>query len=65
MTLDEIKLHLEVAVPAAHLEIIPNDSPANQPSLLVDSAHALAVAKFLRDDPALRLDYCSDRKSVV
>ena len=42
------------------LEIAPNGSAANQPSLLVDNAHALAVAEFLRDDPALRLDYASN-----
>jgi len=32
--------------------------------LLVDTAHVLAVAKFLRDDPQLRLDYCSNVTGV-
>ena len=54
--LDQIKVRLEAAVPGVQLRIIPNDSPVNQPSLLVDAAHAFAVAKFLRDDPELRLD---------
>jgi NADH-quinone oxidoreductase subunit C len=59
-TLDEIKARLGAAIPGALLQILPNDSPANQPSLLVDAAHALAVARFLRDDARLRLDYASN-----
>ena len=59
-TLDQIKARLEATVSGVALQIIPNDSPANQPSLLVDAAHAFAVAQFLRDDPQLRLDYCSN-----
>src|SRR5207237_6152219 len=37
---------------------------ASQPSLLLDNRHAAAVAKFLRDDPTLRLDYCSNVTGV-
>ena len=59
-TLEQIKARAETAVPGARLQIIPNDTPAQQPSLLVDAAHALAVAHFLRDDPQLRLDYASN-----
>ncbi len=59
-TLDEIKARLEASVPGAQLRVVPNDSPANQPSLLVDVAHAPAVARFLRDDPRLRLDFASN-----
>jgi len=57
--LEQIKGRLEAAVPGVRLEIIPNDSPAKQPSLLVDVEHALAVARFLRDDPQLQLDHAS------
>jgi len=32
--------------------------------LLVDTAHVLAVAKFLRDDTQLRLDFCSNVTGV-
>jgi NADH-quinone oxidoreductase subunit C len=32
--------------------------------LLVDPAHAFAVARFLRDDPQLRLDYASNVTGV-
>ena len=59
-SLPEIKGRIEAAVAGATIEIVPNPGPANQPSLLVDNAHARDVAKFLRDDPALRLDFCSN-----
>ena len=59
-TLEQIKGRVATAVPGATLESVPNESPGGQPSLLVDNAHALAVATFLRDDPALRLDYASN-----
>ena len=51
-------------MPGAKIEILPNDCPAGERSLLVDPAHVLAVAKFLRDDPQLRLDYCSNVTGV-
>jgi NADH-quinone oxidoreductase subunit C len=62
--LDQIKSRIETAVPDARVDIIPNDSPSGQRSLLVDSTHAFAVAKFLRDDAELRLDYCSNATGV-
>ena len=63
-SLEQIKTRAEAAVPGAKLEIIPNDSPSAQRSLLVDNGHAVAVAKFLRDDSQLRLDYCSNATGV-
>src|SRR6266567_7840629 len=63
-SLDEIKARVEVAVPGAKIDIIPNPGPANQPSLLIDNEHASAVAVFLRDDPTLRLDFCSNATGV-
>ncbi|MDB6017312.1 MAG: dehydrogenase [Pedosphaera sp.] len=63
-TLEQIKASLETSVPGVKLEIIPNESPSGQRSLLVDNAHGVAVAKFLRDDPQLRLDYCSNVTGV-
>ncbi len=59
-TLEQIKGRIEQNVPGARLEIIPNGSAANQPSLLVDNERAFAIAKFLRDGPQLQLDYCSN-----
>jgi NADH-quinone oxidoreductase subunit C len=62
--LEQIKARAESAVPGATLTLVPNGSAASQPSVLVDNAHALAVAHFLRDDPQLRLDYCSNVTGV-
>ena len=63
-SLEQIKTRIEAATPGASIAIIPNSSPANQPSLLLDNEHASAVAKFLRDDPILRFDYCSNVTGV-
>jgi len=51
-------------VPGVKIEILPNDCPAGERSLLVDPAQVLAVAKVLRDDPQLRLDFCSNVTGV-
>src|SRR5689334_9142753 len=59
-TLEEIKSRIESTVPGAVVEIIANESPSGQRSLLLDREHAFAAAQFLRDDPALQLDYCSN-----
>jgi NADH-quinone oxidoreductase subunit C len=63
-SLEEIKSRAQAAVPGAKIEIVPNPGPANQPSLLLDHAHAKAVALFLRDDPALKMDHCSNVTGV-
>ena len=59
-TLEQIKDRVDTAVPGAGLQIVANEGLAGQPSLLVDNAHGLAVAKFLREDSSLRLDYASN-----
>src|SRR6266702_241464 len=63
-SLDQIKSRIEAAVPGTRIEIMRNDSPSAQRSLLVDNEHAVAVARFLRDDPDLCLDYCSNVTGV-
>jgi NADH-quinone oxidoreductase subunit C len=63
-SLEQIKARIEAAVPAAKIDIVPNPGPAQQSSLLIDDEHALAVARFLRIDPALRLDFCSNATGV-
>jgi len=63
-SLEQIKARVEAAVPGAKIDIVANPGPANQPSLLIDNEHAAAVAKFLRDDPTLRLDFCSNATGV-
>ena len=63
-TPEQIKSRVESAVPGARIELVRNDSPSAQLSLLVDNEHAGAIARFLRDDPQLRLDYCSNVTGV-
>jgi len=63
-TLEQIKSRIEAAVPGTLVEIVPNATLGAQSSLVVDNAHALAVAEFLRDDPTLRLDYASNATGV-
>ena len=63
-SLDQIKSRIEATVPGARVEIIPNPSPSGQRSLLVDNEHAVAVARSLREDPDLCLDYCSNVTGV-
>jgi NADH-quinone oxidoreductase subunit C len=63
-TLEQLKARIESAVSGASVTIIPNDSPSAQRSLLLDNEHGVAVAKFLRDDPALRFDYASNVTGV-
>jgi NADH-quinone oxidoreductase subunit C len=63
-TIEQIKSRIAATIPGANLQIIPNESPANQLSLLVDPSHAPAIAQFLCDDPELRLDYCSNVTGV-
>ena len=62
--IEQIKARIEAAVPRAKIDIVPNGSPSQQHSLLIGNEHALAVARFLRDDPALRLDFCSNVTGV-
>jgi NADH-quinone oxidoreductase subunit C len=63
-TPQEILARLQAAFPGAKLELVPNDTPANQPSIAIPPAQALEVARFLRDDARLRLDYASSVTGV-
>lgn len=63
-SLEQIKSRIEAAVPGAKLEIIANESPSGQISLLVGAGLAVEVARFLRDDADLRFDYCSNATGV-
>src|SRR2546423_14635850 len=63
-TLEQIKARLEAPAPGAQIDIVPNGSPSQQASLRIDSEHAVAIARFLRDDPELRLDFCSNVTGV-
>jgi NADH-quinone oxidoreductase subunit C len=64
MNLETIKSEIEANVPGCRLELIPNPSPSAQHSLLISPDHALPIAAYLRDAPALRFDYCSNVTGV-
>src|SRR3954453_19100465 len=63
-SLEQIKARIEAAVPGAKIEIVPNGSASQQTSLLTDNDHAVAIARFLCDDPALYFDFCSNVTGV-
>src|SRR4029077_9714281 len=63
-SLEQIKTSIETAVPGAKIEIVQNGSPSQQYSLLIENEHAVAIARFLRVDSALRLDFCSNVTGV-
>ncbi|MDP3072183.1 MAG: NADH-quinone oxidoreductase subunit C [Opitutaceae bacterium] len=58
--LEQLHARLLSAFPGAEISIVNNPGPAAQHSLLLPAALAREIAFFLRDDPALRLDYCSN-----
>ena len=63
-TVEEIKAAIEAAVPGAGIAIVINPGPAAQHSLRLRPESAIAVAKFLRDDPDLALDFLSNVTGV-
>lgn len=63
-SIEAIQARIQAAVPGAQVELLRNGSPSAQHSLLVDREHGRAVAEFLRHDPELQLDYCSNATGV-
>jgi NADH-quinone oxidoreductase subunit C len=63
-TLEELKSRLEAALPGARLELVPNGAVPSQSSFLVPASAAVPVATWLRDEPGLRLDTCSNVTGV-
>ncbi|OAM88210.1 NADH-quinone oxidoreductase subunit C [Termitidicoccus mucosus] len=64
-TLEQLRDRLIAAFPAPDaVTLVTNPGPAAQHSLLLAHAHAREIARFLRDDPALRLDFCSNVSGV-
>jgi NADH-quinone oxidoreductase subunit C len=63
-TVEEIKSAIEAAIPGAAVEIVLNPSPSGQHSLRLAPESAYAVAKFLRDDAELKLDFLSNATGV-
>lgn len=59
-TPEQIRDRLLARFPGAEIAFVANPGPAAQHSLLLGTTHAREIAFFLRDDAALRLDYCSN-----
>jgi NADH-quinone oxidoreductase subunit C len=64
LTSEQVRDVLLARFPGAEISLITNPGPAAQHSLLVGAAHAREIALFLRDDPALKLDFCSNVTGV-
>jgi NADH-quinone oxidoreductase subunit C len=63
-SVEEIKAAIEAAVPGARVSVVENPSVSGQRSLRLGHAHAVEVAKFLRDDAELALDFLSNVSGV-
>ncbi len=63
-TAEEILTAIQAALPQAGVELVLNPSPSAQHSLLLAHETAVDVAVFLREDPELALDYCSNATGV-
>jgi NADH-quinone oxidoreductase subunit C len=63
-TPEQIRDRLLSRFPGAEVSLLPNPAPSGIPSLLLGAAQAREMAVFLRDDPALRLDQCSNVTGV-
>jgi len=62
--LKAIRERILAAVPDAGIEVIENPSPSAQHSLLVTRDCLLAVARFIKRETGLGLDYCSNVTGV-
>jgi len=63
-TAEELLAAIKAALPEAAVELVTNPSPSAQHSLRIAPSDAVAVASFLREDPELALDYCSNATGV-
>jgi len=63
-TVEEIKAAIEAAIPGAGVEIQANPSVSGQHSLRLKPDRAVEVARFLRDDAELKLDFLSNVTGV-
>ena len=63
-TVEQIRDRLLAQFPGAEVTVVTNPSVAEQHSLLIGASQAQAIAKFLRDDAAFKLDQCSNVTGV-
>jgi len=63
-TPDQIRERILARFPGAEVTVVTNPGPAAEHSLQLGASKGRAIAEFLRDDPELRLDYCSNVTGV-
>jgi NADH-quinone oxidoreductase subunit C len=63
-SVESIRQAIEAAVPNAQVLLVPNGCPATPPSLRIKRVDALAVCRFLRDDPRFQFDFVSNVTGV-
>ncbi|MFA6959687.1 MAG: NADH-quinone oxidoreductase subunit C [Opitutaceae bacterium] len=63
-TIEQIRDRLLARFPAGKVILVTNPGAAAEHSLLLAPANARDIARFLRDDPELRLDYCSNATGI-
>ncbi len=63
-TVEQLRDRLLARFPGAGITVVANPSPAAQHSLLLTAATARDLALFLRDEPGLQFDQCSNVTGV-
>jgi NADH-quinone oxidoreductase subunit C len=63
-TPEQIRDRILARFPGVSVAVVQNPGPAAQHSLLVGADLGGEIAVFLRDDPVLRLDFCSNATGV-
>jgi NADH-quinone oxidoreductase subunit C len=63
-TLEQLRDRTLAKFPGAEVTLVTNPGAAAQHSLAIGPGRAREIAFFLRDDPALKLDFCSNVTGV-
>lgn len=64
LSAEEIKQRIEGGVPGATVALLTNDASCEQHSLIIGRDKGLEIARFLKTDSELCLDYCSNSTGV-
>lgn len=59
-TIEILRDRIQARFPAAIVSLVLNPGLSGQHSLLIDAVHAVRIATWLRDEPGLQLDTCSN-----
>src|SRR5437870_3337719 len=63
-TVEQIRERALTRFPDAEISVVTNPGASAQHSLLLGAARAREIAAWLRDDPALKLDHCSNVSGI-